>query len=91
MPDPLTPHSPAQAIAHEYEVRTRGHRRWEAHTTPDRAVLVEAMQRTLDRCAPVVELRVCEIAHLMLRPGQLYYFTADPACAACQAYLASLA
>ena len=34
----------------------------------------------------VVEMRVCEIAHLILHPGQLYRFTVDPDCAGCRAY-----
>lgn len=34
----------------------------------------------------VTEMRVCEIAHLILRPGQLYRFTVDPNCDKCLAY-----
>ncbi len=36
--------------------------------------------------AEVMEMRVCEIAFLILRPGQLYRFTVDPDCARCRAY-----
>lgn len=34
------------------------------------------------------EMRVCEIAHLILHPGQLYRFTVDETCEQCRAYLA---
>jgi len=34
----------------------------------------------------ITEMRVCEIAHLILHPGQLYRFTVDENCAGCRAY-----
>jgi hypothetical protein len=36
--------------------------------------------------SPIQEMRVCEIAHLILRPGQLYRFSIDPECPGCVAY-----
>jgi hypothetical protein len=39
----------------------------------------------------VVEMALCEIAWLILRPGQLYRFIAYPGCADCEAYLDALA
>jgi hypothetical protein len=48
-----------------------------------------------DHCTPLVlqvlagettEMRVCEIARLVLRPGQLYRFSVDENCAECRAY-----
>lgn len=33
---------------------------------------------------PVTEMRLCEVPRVMLRPNQLYRFTVDPNCPACQ-------
>lgn len=39
---------------------------------------------------PVTEMRVCEIASLILHPGQLYRFTVDLTCGKCRAYFGGL-
>jgi hypothetical protein len=31
----------------------------------------------------VLEMRLCEVAHLILRPNQKYIFTVDPTCEGC--------
>jgi len=31
----------------------------------------------------VVEMRICEIQHLFLKPNQKYVFTVDPTCESC--------
>ena len=46
----------------------------------------EACDRGEVPSAQVVEMYVCEIAHLILHPGQLYRFMVDENCAECKTY-----
>lgn len=48
----------------------------------ERYVIAEDLRRRLS----VTEMRVCEVAHLVLRPGQLYRFSVDQNCVECRAY-----
>lgn len=37
-------------------------------------------------CGEVLEMRLCEQNHVILKPDQLYRFTVDPECSNCRAF-----
>ncbi len=49
--------------------------------------LHRAYRRTTHRQDEVVEMHLCEVNYLILKPDQLYRFKYDPACGKCKQYV----